>query len=143
MLSKICSHMTCFPNEPAETKHTLAGAGSLSRHPVLDMVGGKKHPSPWGDSALVCCQPTFCLSWGVSKHLTPSSGVGRPVHWQLPKADESCPSFPGQGSTSTPTPLSPAAPHTPEAGGTHLQASHNSPAAGRGQSWRCLCNATF
>lgn len=113
MLSKICSHMTCFPNEPAETKHTLAGAGSLSRHPVLDMVGGEKHPSPWGDSALVCCQPTFCLSWGVSKHLTPSPGVGRPVHWQLPKADGSCPPFPGQGSTSTPHPtVSSSSPHS-------------------------------
>lgn len=91
MLSKICSHMTCFPNEPAETKNTLQGAGSLSRHPALDMVGGKKHPGPWGDRALACCHPTFCLSWGVSKHPTtqPKSGqtstlAAAQTRWELP-----------------------------------------------------------
>lgn len=130
MLSKICSHMSCFSKEPAETKCTLQGADSLSRHPALDMVGGEKHPGPRGDSALACCYPTFCLSWGMRKH--PATQPRSQQTFTLGAAHHS---LIRDQHPPLSTPLPPAAPHTAEAGGTHLQASHNSPAAGRGQSW--------
>lgn len=132
--------MTYLPTEPSRDKARSASARLLAQ---------ASSPGPGGWCGASRFTGRRCPGL-PPPHLPPVPGGERaPCHpaqgWADPSTGSrlkqvgSCPSSPGQGTTAIPTPLPPAAPHTPEAGRACLRTLLDSSAAGRGWGWWCPC----